>query len=183
MNQLWLSVFGENILVSNEYKSSTSSLSLLIKEEMNKRGIFSYYFKLDNPLPLIIDIRIRCFGGKGGFGSQLKAEGNKMGGKGKSGNYDSCRYLSGETVREVRERREINEYLARKPELDRKREEERRKKLEKKDSITKNALFTDVKYLNMIKNSVDNIETSLYENIDAYFDTDEETFSDDEINQ
>lgn len=183
MNQLWLSVLGENIPLSEfQSMSSPSSLPLVIKEEMEKRGILSYYCKQYSN---IIYINIRCLGGKGGFGSQLKAEGNKMGGGGsKSGNYDSCRYLSGETVREVRERREISEYMARKPELDRKREDERRKRIEKNEASKKKALFTDVKYLNMIKTAVDNIETSLYENIDILFDSDEETtFTNEEISQ
>jgi len=72
-------------------------------------------------------------GGKGGFGSQLRAAGGRMSSKKKRSqgeNNGSSRNLDGRRLRTVTEAKALAEYLAVKPEMDRKEKEERRKRWE-----------------------------------------------------
>ena len=47
----------------------------------------------------VFQVKLRLLGGKGGFGSQLRAQGNKMSSKKRAGNYESCRSLNGQRLR------------------------------------------------------------------------------------
>ncbi|KAB8229729.1 hypothetical protein ETB97_008879 [Aspergillus alliaceus] len=82
-----------------------------------------------NLLPLRLSVPL-C-GGKGGFGSQLRAAGGRMSSKRKRNQGDdngSSRNLDGRRLRTVNEAKALAEYLAVKPEMDRKEKEERRKR-------------------------------------------------------
>lgn len=72
-------------------------------------------------------------GGKGGFGSQLRAAGGRMSSKRKrtqGENNGSSRNLDGRRLRTVTEAKALAEYLALKPEMERKEKEQRRQRLE-----------------------------------------------------
>lgn len=72
-------------------------------------------------------------GGKGGFGSQLRAAGGRMSSRKKRAqgeNNTSNRNLDGRRLRTVNEAKALAEYLAVKPEMDKKEKEERRKRWE-----------------------------------------------------
>lgn len=80
-------------------------------------------------LPLRLSVPL-C-GGKGGFGSQLRAAGGRMSSKRKRNQGDSnssSRNLDGRRLRTVNEAKALAEYLAVKPEMDKKEKEERRKR-------------------------------------------------------
>lgn len=82
-------------------------------------------------LPLRISAKL-C-GGKGGFGSQLRAAGGRMSSKKNRDRQDqngSNRNLDGRRLRTVDEAKRLAEYLATKPEMERKEKEERRKRWE-----------------------------------------------------
>lgn len=82
-------------------------------------------------LPLRLTVPLR--GGKGGFGSQLRAAGGRMSSKRKRNqgeNNGSSRNLDGRRLRTVNEAKALAEYLAVKPEMDRKEKEERRRRWE-----------------------------------------------------
>lgn len=53
-------------------------------------------------LPITLDLCVRARGGKGGFGSQLRAAGGRMS-SGKATNTDSCRDLSGRRLSTIKE--------------------------------------------------------------------------------
>ncbi|KAL8971265.1 MAG: hypothetical protein Q9197_003366 [Variospora fuerteventurae] len=72
-------------------------------------------------------------GGKGGFGSQLRAAGGRMSSKRKRNQGDensSNRNLDGRRLRTVAEAKALAEYLALKPEMDKKEKEAHRKRWE-----------------------------------------------------
>ncbi|KAI9697256.1 MAG: hypothetical protein M1836_004820 [Candelina mexicana] len=72
-------------------------------------------------------------GGKGGFGSQLRAAGGRMSSKRKKNQGDnngSNRNLDGRRLRTVNEAKALAEYLALKPEMEKKEKEARRKRWE-----------------------------------------------------
>lgn len=72
-------------------------------------------------------------GGKGGFGSQLRAAGGRMSSKKKKNQGDSngsSRNLDGRRIRTVTEAKALAEYLAIKPDMERKEKEKRRQRWE-----------------------------------------------------
>lgn len=83
-------------------------------------------------LPLRLNARLR--GGKGGFGSQLRAAGGRMSSRKKKQNAEqatsSARNLDGRRLRTIAEAKNLATYLATKPDMDRKEKEERRKRWE-----------------------------------------------------
>ncbi|KAG9229590.1 telomere stability and silencing-domain-containing protein [Amylocarpus encephaloides] len=85
----------------------------------------------DDFLPLRLSSRL-C-GGKGGFGSQLRAAGGRMSSKRKRGQGEengSSRNLDGRRLRTVNEAKALAEYLAIKPDMAKREKEERRKRWE-----------------------------------------------------
>ncbi|BCS24322.1 telomere maintenance SDE2 family protein [Aspergillus puulaauensis] len=84
-----------------------------------------------NLLPLRLSVPM-C-GGKGGFGSQLRAAGGRMSSRRKRNQGDdnaSSRNLDGRRIRTVNEAKALAEYLAVKPDMDKKEKEERRRRWE-----------------------------------------------------
>ncbi|KAK3314950.1 telomere stability and silencing-domain-containing protein [Apodospora peruviana] len=81
---------------------------------------------------LSLRISIPLCGGKGGFGSQLRAAGGRMSSKRKKNQNGeengSSRNLDGRRLRTVTEAKALAEYLAIKPEMDRKEKEKRRQR-------------------------------------------------------
>ncbi|KAJ9097353.1 hypothetical protein QFC19_006821 [Naganishia cerealis] len=62
--------------------------------------------------PIQLELQPRLRGGKGGFGSQLRAAGGRMSSKkGKEENNDSCRDLSGRRLSTVKEAKKMAEYV------------------------------------------------------------------------
>ncbi|KAI4215784.1 MAG: hypothetical protein LQ351_001771 [Letrouitia transgressa] len=85
----------------------------------------------DDFLPLRLSIPLR--GGKGGFGSQLRAAGGRMSSRRKKNqgeNNSSNRNLDGRRLRTVTEAKALAEYLATKPEMEKKERNLRRKRWE-----------------------------------------------------
>ncbi|KAI9869412.1 MAG: hypothetical protein M1813_000201 [Trichoglossum hirsutum] len=85
----------------------------------------------DEILPLRLSVPL-C-GGKGGFGSQLRAAGGRMSSRRKKNqgeNNGSNRNLDGRRLRTVTEAKKLAEYLALKPDMEKKEKEARRKRWE-----------------------------------------------------
>jgi len=82
---------------------------------------------------LSLRLSLPLCGGKGGFGSQLRAAGGRMSSKRKKNaqgedENGSSRNLDGRRIRTVNEAKALAEYLAIKPEMDRKEKEKRRQR-------------------------------------------------------
>lgn len=132
-----------------------------------KLGISKRHYWLDYPAtgsPDRISLRLRLLGGKGGFGSNLRAQGSKMSSKRRRLGNESCRDLSGQRLRTLNQSRMIAEYLARKPEMDRKREAEIRDKMLKAlEAPDRKPIFSDVEYLRTARETVDAVESAVFE--------------------
>jgi hypothetical protein len=89
---------------------------------------------LSSPADTFLSLRLTVplCGGKGGFGSILRAQGGRMSSrKKKQGDVNgSSRNLDGRRLRTVAEAKVLAEYLAIKPEMDQREKDERRKKWE-----------------------------------------------------
>ncbi|KAK0705215.1 telomere stability and silencing-domain-containing protein [Lasiosphaeris hirsuta] len=80
---------------------------------------------------LSLRVAVPLCGGKGGFGSQLRAAGGRMSSKRKKNQGEdngSSRNLDGRRLRTVTEAKALAEYLAIKPDMDRKEKEKRRER-------------------------------------------------------
>ncbi|KAK3343989.1 telomere stability and silencing-domain-containing protein [Lasiosphaeria hispida] len=80
---------------------------------------------------LSLRVSVPLCGGKGGFGSQLRAAGGRMSSKRKKNQGEdngSSRNLDGRRLRTVTEAKALAEYLAIKPDMDRKEKEKRRER-------------------------------------------------------
>ncbi|KAJ7109476.1 telomere stability and silencing-domain-containing protein [Mycena epipterygia] len=79
----------------------------------------------------LITLRLtpRLLGGKGGFGSQLRAAGGRMSSQ-KTSNNDSCRDLSGRRLNTIKEAKKLVEYLESEPERLKAKAEAQKAKLE-----------------------------------------------------
>jgi hypothetical protein len=90
---------------------------------------------LTSPQDGFLSLRLSAplYGGKGGFGSQLRAAGGRMSSKRKRNqgeNNGSSRNLDGRRLRTVTEAKALAEYLAIKPDMEKKEKEQRRKRWE-----------------------------------------------------
>ncbi|EZG01149.1 hypothetical protein H106_08489 [Trichophyton rubrum CBS 735.88] len=126
---------------------TAQSSPLILTTTNNKQISFSSPAKLSNLIPDIVEngvantastflplrLSVRVCGGKGGFGSQLRAAGGRMSSR-RKGNQDtntgSNRNLDGRRLRTVKEAKALAEYLALKPEMDRKEKEARKRRWE-----------------------------------------------------
>lgn len=82
---------------------------------------------------LSLRLSVPVCGGKGGFGSQLRAAGGRMSSKRKKNQGDdngSSRNLDGRRIRTATEAKALAEYLAIKPDMERKEKEKRRQRWE-----------------------------------------------------
>lgn len=113
---------------SRLFPRSPQRLSLILDREINTSKVDNVASYL---LPLRLTVPLR--GGKGGFGSQLRAAGGRMSSKRKRNQREdngSSRNLDGRRLRTINEAKALAEYLAVKPEMDRKEKEERRRRWE-----------------------------------------------------
>ncbi|KAF2131095.1 hypothetical protein P153DRAFT_422057 [Dothidotthia symphoricarpi CBS 119687] len=88
---------------------------------------------LSSPSDTFLSLRLTVplCGGKGGFGSILRAQGGRMSSRKKQGDANgSSRNLDGRRLRTVEEAKKLAEYLTIKPEMEEREKEERRKRWE-----------------------------------------------------
>jgi len=87
-------------------------------------------------------LRLRTLGGKGGFGSMLRAIGAQIE---KTTNREACRDLSGRRLRDINEEKRLKSWLEKQLEREREAEERKKRKIEKLLAVPKND-FKDEHY-------------------------------------
>ncbi|EJU04753.1 hypothetical protein DACRYDRAFT_93191 [Dacryopinax primogenitus] len=122
----------------------------------------------------------RILGGKGGFGSQLRAAGGRMSSQ-KTDNKDSCRDLSGRRLSTIKEAKKMAEYLESEPLRQKAAKEAQKAKLEKLErelggtpgnaesskledtSVVagKKHRFDDIEYLKQSEEIVDSVKSAV----------------------
>ena len=103
------------------------------KEITSSQARVSSLLSSDHDTLLPLRLSVPLCGGKGGFGSQLRAAGGRMSSRKKNNqgdNNSSNRNLDGRRLRTVNEAKALAEYLALKPDMEKKEKEARRKRWE-----------------------------------------------------
>ena len=115
-----------------------SDIRVIITTNSNKEVTYSQapvstLLSSDHDTLLPLRLSVPLCGGKGGFGSQLRAAGGRMSSRKKNNqgdNNSSNRNLDGRRLRTVNEAKALAEYLALKPDMEKKEKEARRKRWE-----------------------------------------------------
>ncbi|KAI7847836.1 telomere stability and silencing-domain-containing protein [Circinella umbellata] len=112
--------------------------------------------------PTIFNMSLRLLGGKGGFGSMLRAQGGRMNAQ-KTTNFEACRDLQGRRIRTVSEAKKLQEELDALPERERERREKTQKKIEEglKGVEQKKYRFDDTQFLEDREQMVDNVKSAV----------------------
>lgn len=143
-----------------------------LAEHLEQYGLCDFYvydgrriLAGDDPIQTVtVNVCLRLRGGKGGFGSNLRAQGNRLSSRKRSGNFESCVDLAtGKRLRDIRREKLIAEYLEREPEL--KKEEERVKQEhaeEREDLLRKRRMGVlkgrDLKFMKECRETANKIE-------------------------
>ncbi|XP_078673877.1 splicing regulator SDE2-like [Branchiostoma floridae x Branchiostoma belcheri] len=104
----------------------------------------------------------RLVGGKGGFGSMLRAIGAQIE---KTTNHEACRDLSGRRMRDVNDEKRLQEWLGKKAEREREREEEKRRKREERLGRNKH-FFNDPEYERQKRQIMEGMSDSLQQGLE-----------------
>lgn len=118
----------------------------------------------ENPIPgHTIHVVLRTFGGKGGFGSMLRAIGAQIE---KTTNREACRDLSGRRLRDINEEKRLKNWISQKEERERNAREKRRQKLERQCQEPKVEL-KDESFIKQRLELMENINESVEQGIKA----------------
>ncbi|KAJ3077255.1 hypothetical protein HK102_005273 [Quaeritorhiza haematococci] len=118
--------------------------------------------EIDGSFPPVFNMLVRLRGGKGGFGSMLRAQGGKMASQ-KTTNFEACRDLSGRRLKTVNDAKKLADYLEKEPERQRKKADLVRKKIEEglKEHVPKKIRFDDLEYIESHEKVLDGVEGAL----------------------
>ncbi|XP_034661513.1 replication stress response regulator SDE2 [Drosophila subobscura] len=108
-----------------------------------------------------IHCMLRQVGGKGGFGSMLRAIGAQIE---KTTNREACRDLSGRRLRDINEEKRVRAWLGKQAEREREREERKKRKIEKLLAVPKHD-FKDEKYEEARANLTDKVSDAFEEGL------------------
>ena len=130
VSQLWQDL--ESRLPTNDPRLTLTTLSNDDLPFDSPRHLSDLYPPSEDGL-VSLRLSVPVLGGKGGFGSQLRAAGGRMSSKRKKNQGDnngSSRNLDGRRLRTVAEAKSLAEYLAIKPKMEKEEKEKRRKRWE-----------------------------------------------------
>ncbi|PHH82904.1 hypothetical protein CDD82_4338 [Ophiocordyceps australis] len=115
-------------------RDSRLILTTLSNRQLPEKSVapISTYLSSSDDEFLSLRLSVPLCGGKGGFGSQLRAAGGRMSSRKKRNQEDhgSSRNLDGRRLRTVNEAKALAEYLAIKPDMDKKEKDRRRQRWE-----------------------------------------------------
>ncbi|XP_041641262.1 replication stress response regulator SDE2 [Cheilinus undulatus] len=120
---------------------------------------------LDDPLlhGAVYHLELRLCGGKGGFGSMLRALGAQIE---KTTNREACRDLSGRRLRDVNHEKEMAEWLKKQAEREAEKEQRRLERLQRKLAEPKH-YFTDPEYQQQCHDLSERLEDSVIKGLQA----------------
>ncbi|KAF9387929.1 hypothetical protein CPC16_006772 [Podila verticillata] len=110
-------------------------------------------------------LTLRMAGGKGGFGSMLRAQGGRMSSQKGPSNTDACRDLSGRRIKTVKDAKNMAEYLRQQPEREKAKKESLKRKIEEKQELanrpTRKHRFEDTKFFDETEEQVEDVKSAV----------------------
>ncbi|KAG0040703.1 hypothetical protein BGZ82_011241 [Podila clonocystis] len=110
-------------------------------------------------------LTLRMAGGKGGFGSMLRAQGGRMSSQKGPSNTDACRDLSGRRIKTVKDAKNMAEYLRQEPEREKAKKESLKRKIEEKQELanrpTRKHRFEDTKFFDETEEQVEDVKNAV----------------------
>ncbi|KAL2917685.1 hypothetical protein HK105_202558 [Polyrhizophydium stewartii] len=112
--------------------------------------------------PTVLSVVPLLRGGKGGFGSMLRAQGGRMASR-KITNNDSCRDLSGRRIKTVNDAKALAEYIQKEGERQRQRREKVEKKIAEglKEPAPKKIRFDDTAFENAHEEAIESVSSAV----------------------
>jgi hypothetical protein len=173
MNVL-LNVFGETQTFFLEEAMSVIEIKRMIKERLSIPiqdqalcGLSGQWLYDDDEIELDGDFQTmtlcgRLLGGKGGFGSMLRAKGARMSSR-KATNFESCRDLSGRRLQTLHDAEKLADYVEKESERKRKQTEEKEKKIQEglAASIIKKPKFDDQEFVKEHEKTVESMKDTV----------------------
>ncbi|CAO3620592.1 unnamed protein product [Mucor hiemalis] len=110
----------------------------------------------------LINLSGRLLGGKGGFGSMLRAQGGRMNAQ-KTTNFEACRDLQGRRIKTVNDAKKLQEELDALPEKEAEKREKLKRKIEDalKEREPRKYLFDDNKFLEDREEMVESVKSAV----------------------
>jgi hypothetical protein len=161
---MYLIRFPENFQIRIYHTEQDLPLPVLHRYDYLRGG--NTFYTMDQigcwPRNQILQAGCHLLGGKGGFGSRLKAEGQRLSNKKRSGNYEACiDYESGRQIGQISEGKLIEDFLQREPELLSKMEAEKAEKYQRIiDQAQSKPKVNDQKFFEAKKTMVDNVQAA-----------------------
>ena len=114
----------------------------------------------DGPF-VVLDVVPRLFGGKGGFGSMLRALGAQIE---KTTNKEACRDLSGRRLRDINDEERLRNYVNNLAEKEQEKAEKKKAKIEKLEKLVNNGgkfTITDPKVVEETTKAAENVHEAM----------------------
>ncbi|XP_021353666.1 protein SDE2 homolog isoform X3 [Mizuhopecten yessoensis] len=150
--------YAEDITFRDLFPSSYSSERTFPEEEiyLTSNGKVVHVGDVLHP-GRVYHVIPRLLGGKGGFGSMLRAIGAQIE---KTTNHEACRDLSGRRLRDVNNEKQLKDWLGKKAEKEKEEEEKRQERLAKRRALP-NHKFDDPQYDQQKNRVAENLEDAL----------------------
>lgn len=162
-------LFGKQKLLEAPYTLQSEQLLSLVSEklglETNEFYLISNGRRVTNETNLFqkVHICLKTPGGKGGFGSMLRAIGAQIE---KTTNREACRDLSGRRLRDINEEQRLKKWVAEQAEREKEAKERKKKKLEKLLEQPKHT-FVDQEYDKERSSLPEKVEDAVLKGIEA----------------
>ena len=157
-----------HLLVSKTHNHITSLLIFILLQPFTKTD----FYLLSNgkrvsedalELSGKIDVVLRLVGGKGGFGSMLRAIGAQIE---KTTNREACRDLSGRRLRDINEEQRLKKWIEAQAEREKEAAEKKQKKLERLIEKPKHE-FKDAEYDKLRSDLPEKVEDAVVQGLQA----------------
>ncbi|CAB4012335.1 SDE2 homolog, partial [Paramuricea clavata] len=107
---------------------------------------------------ILVQCHLRLPGGKGGFGSMLRAIGAQIE---KTTNREACRDLSGRRMRDVNDEKKIADWLSKQSERDQEKARRKQERLERLQTAPKHVFEDSTAYTSQLQDNMDSIDDAL----------------------
>ncbi|XP_033733809.1 replication stress response regulator SDE2-like [Pecten maximus] len=148
---------GENVTLGDLLRSPSSNMNYSEEDVYITSNGKIVHFRDSLQAGGVYHVILKLLGGKGGFGSMLRAIGAQIE---KTTNHEACRDLSGRRMRDVNNEKQLKEWIGKKAQKEKEEEEKRQERLAKRRALP-NHKFDDPQYDQQKNLVAENLEDAL----------------------